>query len=161
MVLSSQLLPNVTKHFAADTGAHCGASSHDAARSGQDARTEAAEYGRHFGASEIHAAPGAADALDAGNHFFAARSVLQKNADDLPRRGRLGRLRRFFVDELEALDVAFVFEDLRDLNLQLGRGHIDSGVLRNDGVAKAREHIGNRICHLLFSLLLTSYFLLL
>ena len=41
---------------------------------------------------------------------------------------------------------------LRDLDLQLRRGHVDSGVLRNDGIAKAREHIGNRVCHsLVFS----------
>ena len=60
---------------------------------------------------------------------------------------RLGRLGRFLVDELEALDVALVFENAGDLDLELRGGHIDSGMLRNDGIPKAREHIGNRVCH--------------
>ena len=81
-------------------------------------------------------------------HLLAVRAVLQKDADHLPRRGGLGRLGRFLVDELEALDVALVLENLGDLDLQLRGRHIHPGMLRDDGIAEAREHIGNRICHI-------------
>ena len=70
----------------------------------------------------------------------------------------LGGLGRFLLDHLEALDVSLVFENLGNLDLQLRRGHIDSGVLRNDGIAKAREHIGNRVCHISCSLFVNCYF---
>ena len=52
------------------------------------------------------------------------------------------------VDELEALDVAFVLKDPRDVGLQPRRRHIDARVLGGHGVADPREHVGNRICHI-------------
>jgi hypothetical protein len=88
------------------------------------------------------------------------RAILQEDADDLPRRSGLRRFRRFLLDHLEALDVSLVFENPGNLDLQLRRGHIDAWVLRNDGIAQAREHIGNRVCHIscsLFRLPLTAY----
>ena len=57
-----------------------------------------------------------------------------------------GLLRRL-LDQAEALDVALVLQDPRNLRLQLAGRHVHARVLGGHGVADAREHVGNRIGH--------------
>src|SRR5207244_13089791 len=102
----SYSLPDVAEYFTADARAHRGAPRHAAARGRQNARAEPAEHRRHVAAAEVHAAAGAADALDTGDDFFAARPVFQVDANDLPR--HLHLLGDLLVDHLETLNVALV-----------------------------------------------------
>src|ERR1043166_6914957 len=76
---------------------------------------------------------------------ISVRSVLEEQAQR-PRRRRL--LGRRFLEDLEALDVALVLEDARDLGFQPRRGHVDARVLGGHRVADPREHVGNGISHL-------------
>ncbi len=59
------------------------------------------------------------------------------NPDQLP--GQPGV--RGLVHDLEALDIALVGQDARDLGLQLRRGHVDACVLGGNGITNAREHV--------------------
>src|SRR6185369_5683106 len=51
------------------------------------------------------------------------------------------------LDEAEILDEALFLEDLRDPDLELGRGHVDLLVLGPARVADAGQQIGDRIAH--------------
>src|SRR5207253_5309405 len=150
----SYSLPNVAEDFAADARAHRGAPGHDAARRRQNARAQPAEHRRHVAAAKVHAAAGAADALDAGDDFFTARPVFQVDANELPR--HLHLLGDLLVDHLEALNVALVFENPGNLDLQSRGRHIHPRMLRNDGIPEAREHIGNGVCHMFVFLVASS-----
>src|SRR5687768_6069000 len=138
--------PHVTENFAADAGPAGGAAGHHPARRRQDAGAEAAEHGRHFLDADVDAASGTADALDAADDLLAARAVLQEDADHLA--GLASGLLRRLLDQAEALDVALVLEDPRDLGLQLARGHVDTGVLGGHRIAETRQHVGYRIGHI-------------
>ena len=72
-----------------------------------------------------------------GPYFRKTRSVLTGAAGPLA-----------LVQKLETLDVAFVLEDARDIGLDPGRGDVDARVFRAHGIAKAREHIRDRVCHI-------------
>src|SRR5688572_12200910 len=74
------------------------------------------------------------------------RSVLQEHTDHLSRLSA-GFLRRL-LDDPEPLDVALVLEDPRNLRFQLAGRHVDAGMLRRHGIAEAREHVRNRVCHI-------------
>src|SRR6266705_1683654 len=110
--------PHVTEHFATDAGFPRGASGHHAPRGREDVRAQPAEHRRHVVDAEVHAAPRAADALDAGDHLLAVRSIFQEHADERARRAAL--LGRFF-DQAITLDVALVLQDPRNLGLPLAR----------------------------------------
>src|SRR5688500_2782789 len=140
-------LPNVAEHFAADARLAGRAAGHHAARGRQDAGAEAAEHRRHVLDAEIHAPAGPADALEAADDALAVRAVLQEQADHLTRlaAGLFGGR----LDQAEALDVALVLEDPRNLRLQLAGGQIHARVLGDNRVADARDHVGNRVSHLL------------
>src|SRR5262249_39803460 len=56
-------------------------------------------------------------------------------------------VRRLFQD-LEALDVALVLENARDVGLQPRGRHVNAGVLGGHRVANPREHICDWISHL-------------
>ena len=101
---------------------------------------------RHVLDAEIDAAARTADPLEPGDHLLAARPVLQEHANDLAR--LLALFRRRLLDDPEALDVALVLENPRDLRLQLAGGHVDTRVLGRHPVADARQHVGNRIGHI-------------
>src|SRR5215207_154389 len=90
------VLPNVTENFAADTGLDGFAAGHDAARGRQDAGAQAGEDIGDVVTAEVDAPAGTADALDAGDHLFAARAVLEEHAE---RPLRFAALR---LDHLEA-----------------------------------------------------------
>src|SRR5829696_1887163 len=110
-------LPDVTEHFSTDARFSRGPPCHDAARRRQDARAEPAEHRRHVLDAEIHATAGTADPLEAADHALAMRTVLEEQPDHLPRLA--SRLLGRRLDESEALDIAFVLEDPRNLRLQL------------------------------------------
>ena len=78
------------------------------------------------------------------SYLLLAGVVLQGDADKA-----LGAV----VDELEALDIAFVQQDLSDALLHVGSGNIDGLMLGAVRVADAGEHIRNGICdvHGMFS----------
>src|SRR5262245_37184279 len=137
-------LPNVAQHLAADAGLYRGAAGHHAPRGREDARAEPSQHIRHVVAAEIDPAAGTADALDTGDQLLAMRSVLEEQPQRLRRRRRLGgRL----VERLEALDVAFVLQDARDLSLQPRRRHVHAGVLGRHRIADPGEHVCDWIGH--------------
>src|SRR5688572_14797339 len=142
--------PYVAEHFAAHARLAGGPARHHAARGRQNAGAEAAEHRRHVLDAEVDATAGAADALEPADHALAVRAVLQEQPDHRPRLlpGLLGRS----LHHAEALDVALILQDPRDFRLQLAGGQIDARVLGDHRVADARDHVGNRISHLLFSL---------
>jgi hypothetical protein len=72
------------------------------------------------------------------NRGSAACVVAQKDAHRL-----LGAVA---LDD-KVIDVAFLFEDARNFQLQLGRRNIDPGMLGRDRIPNSRQHVGNRISH--------------
>src|SRR6202049_4401244 len=81
--------PDIAQHFAADADLDGFAPGHHAARGREDARSETGEHLGHIIATEIDAAPWAADPLDARDQSLAVRSVLQKDAKRLDGTGTL------------------------------------------------------------------------
>src|SRR5437764_4035842 len=122
--------PHVTQHFAADAGLHRRAAGHDASRRPQNARPQPCQDVGHIVASEVDAAAGTADALEAGDEPLAVRSVLEEQPQHPGR--PLGRI---LVEELEALDVAFVLQDARDVRLDARRRHVDARMFGDHRVA--------------------------
>src|SRR4029077_8502831 len=137
------VLPDVAEHFAADARFDRGLAGHHAARRREDAGAEARQHFRHVVSAEVDAAAGAADALDARDQLFAVRAVLQEE----PQRFAGARLAVGFVEDLEALDVALVLQDARDVGLDARRRHVHARELRGDGVANPGKHVRDRICH--------------
>ena len=78
-----------------------------------------------------------------GPYFRNRRSVFDRR---VAFRGRL------IVEHLEALNVAFVLQDSRDLGLQPRRGHVDARVLGGHRVADPREHVCDWIGHISLNL---------
>ena len=62
---------------------------------------------------------------------------------------RLDALAGHGVEHLEALDVAFALEDPRDLDLQARRRHVHARVLGNRRVPDPRQHVCDRVGHIL------------
>src|SRR5262245_27913143 len=119
MVFSFQLpaasywrLPHVAQHFAAHAVLDGFAARHHAPRGRDDARSESREHVGHIVASEVDAAAWPADALDAGDHALAARTVFEEHAQH-----GLDALLRAGFQHLEALDISLAFENPRDLDL--------------------------------------------
>ena len=110
---------------------------HDALGCGNNGDTQAAENPGQLVRAGVNAQAGLADAAKAGNDLLLAAVILQGNADDA-----LGAV----VDELEALNIALVQQDLRNGLLHVGSGNVDSGMLGAVRVADAGEHIRNGIC---------------
>ncbi len=115
------------------------APGHDAAGSGQNIDSESTEDTRNLLAADVHTAAGAGDALDGRNYRLAVGRVLKVNTDEPP---------GTFFGHFVIADIAFVFQNLGDINLQPGRGHIHFRVACAQGVPDTREHVGDRIrCH--------------
>src|SRR4051794_4260412 len=82
-------------------------------------------------------------ALEAGDHALAVGTVLERHHQ---------RVVYLALVHLEALDVALLLEDARDLPAHAGAGHLDELVERQVGVPQARQHVCDRISdHLLTS----------
>src|SRR5215471_17416836 len=101
---------DVAKHFAADTGLARLAIGHHALRRRDNGHAQTVHDLRNGIAAAIDAQAGTAHALDART----TRVVLQRNLEF--------RLDAFGLDS-EAVDVAFVLQDLGDRDLELRRGH--------------------------------------
>ena len=112
---------------------------HDALRSGYDSDTEALEDLGKLVCSGVNTEAGLRDTAKTLDGLLLAGEILEGDADDA-----LGAV----IDELEALDVAFVKEDLSDCLLHLGSGDIDGFMLCAAGVADACQHICNGVCDL-------------
>src|SRR5262245_41152852 len=123
--------------FAADTARARHPVGHNAARRRHDGDAEAIHHLRNVVRAAVHPQAGPADALDALDHRVAG-VVLQR---DLDLGLALVRLHH------EALDVAFVGQDLRDRALHLGRRDRDRGLADQLRVADARQHVGDRVHH--------------
>src|SRR5262245_29277113 len=82
--VDSRLLPHVTEHFPAYSRLARGAARHHPARRRQDVGSKPAEHRWHFVDTHVDAAAGTADAFDTRNHALPVRSVLQKEANELP-----------------------------------------------------------------------------
>src|SRR5262249_34241213 len=104
-------------------------------------RAEPAHHGRDVVPAEVDAAAGTADALEAGNDLLATWAVLKEDTDLRRRRGVVR------IHFLEALDVAFLLEDLGDVRLEPRGRHVHAGVPRVHGIANARDHVCDRISH--------------
>src|SRR5258706_12086593 len=73
------------------------------------------------------------------NRRGAARVVTQKYAHHF--------FRPFALDD-EVIDIAFLFEDARDLQLQFRSWDINARVFGGDCIPNSRHHVSNRISHL-------------
>ena len=117
---------------------------HDALGSGYDRDTEALEDLGQLVCTCVNAQTGLGDTAKTLDGLLLAGEILEGDADDA-----LDAV----VDDLEALDVAFVQKDLGYRFLHLRCGDIDSFMLRYTSVSDAGQHICNGVCdlHNLFS----------
>src|SRR5262245_28706561 len=127
-------LVDITQHLAADVGLARLFAGHHAARSAQDVNAQAAQNLHNLFAWDVDAAARKRNALKARDYALAVRPVAQKDAQG-PRIAAFGGL------DAVIGDVAFLFEDARNFDLQARRRHIHLGVARDDRVPHARQHI--------------------
>src|SRR5438270_520790 len=141
---SSDSLVDLAEDFAAHAFAASLAAGHDALRGGEDVDPQSAEDARDLVAANVHAAARARDARQLRHGRFVVRAVLQIHADDLA---------AFLFRGLEVRDVALLFEDAGDLDLQLRGGYVYLLLLCLDRVSNARQEICDRIgqTHVLLS----------
>src|SRR6266496_106882 len=125
------------KNFAPDTGGARLAVGHHAARRRDDRDAEPVHHPRNVVLALVDAQPRLRHALDPFDHRPAG-VVLERD---------LEHGLHFVSRDLEAVDVAFVLQYLRDGQLDLGRRHRDDGLLDHLRVADARQHVGDRISH--------------
>src|SRR6266496_3209057 len=125
------------KNFAPDTGGARLAVGHHAARRRDDRDAEPVHHPRNVVLALVDAQPRLRHALDPFDHRPAC-VILERN---------LEHGLHFLARDLEAVDVAFVLQYLRDGQLDLGRRHRDDGLLDHLRVADARQHVGDRISH--------------
>src|SRR5215211_7238341 len=131
-------LVDFRQDFPADVLAAGALARHEAARGRDDVDAVAAEHLRDFGRAHVDAPSGRRDAREVRDGAGAARVVAQEDAD--------GALDALALHD-EIVDVALFLQDAGDLQLQLRRRDVHARVLRRDGVAHPRQHVGNRISH--------------
>src|SRR6185437_6440850 len=102
--------PHFTQNFAAHTFFARLSAGHDTAWRGQDVDPQPAEHTGNLIASHIHATAGPRNALQVGDGGGIVIPVFQVNAEDLS---------ALLFRRLEIGDVAFFFQNARDLQLQL------------------------------------------
>src|SRR5450631_487990 len=125
------------EHFAADTGGARLAIGHDTVRRRDDGDAQPVHHARNVILVLVDPQSRLGDAFDLLDHR-PARVVLECDVEY-----RLDA----FADHGEAVDVAFVLEDLGNCHLDLGRRHLDSCLLRQLRIANARQHVGDWITH--------------
>ena len=108
---------------------------HNALGGGDDGNTEATEHAGQFICADVNAETGLADTAKAGDDLVLA-IVLQGDVDRA-----LGTI----VNDLIALDVALVQQNLSDALLHVGSGDIHSVMTGTVCVADAGEHIRNGV----------------
>src|SRR2546430_1209274 len=97
------------QHFAADVFLPRRLATHQTPRSRNYVDAIAAEYARNLMRAEVHPAPGTRHARHVCDRRSPARVVAQKDAQHF--------LRAFSLED-EVIDVAFLFQDARDFQLQ-------------------------------------------
>src|SRR6266852_8689274 len=108
MIQWFNFLVDFCQQFSADVFAPRGFSTHQSPRRRDNVYAIAAQHARNLMRADIHAPSGARNARQIGNRGSAASVVTQKDAHNL--------LYAFALDD-EVIDVAFLFEDARDLQL--------------------------------------------
>src|SRR6202158_2712442 len=136
------MLIDFRQEFAADVLFPRRLAAHQSARSRNNIDAIAAQYARNLMRTNIHAPSGSRDARQMRNRRGAARVVAQEYAHYF--------LRAFAFDD-EVIDIAFLFEDARDLQLQFRSWDINPRMFGGDCIPNSRHHVGNRISHSLNS----------
>src|SRR6185369_11250127 len=112
---------------------------HHALRRAEDRHAEAVANAWNLRDRDVLAQSGGGDATELTNHRLAALRVLEYDAQHLP---------PFFgIESPVVLNEVVLLQDLGDLHFQFRDRHVHAAVLRPTGVAYARKHIGDRICH--------------
>ena len=91
-----------------------------------------------FSAPRIGAQAGLGDPLQSGNDRLVALGVFELDHD---------LARKPVVDKVDALDIAFVKQDVRDRLFHVGSGDFDLFMLGGERVPDSCKHICDRICH--------------
>src|SRR6266403_4070806 len=112
--------------------------THQAARGGNYIYAIAAQHARNMTRADINTPPWPGHSRQISNRRSATRIVTEENADNL--------LRAFTLDH-EVVDIAFLFKDAGDFQLQFRGRDIDTRVLGGNRVPNSRQHVGNRISH--------------
>src|SRR5204863_1199168 len=105
-------LPDEGHDLAADAALGGSAVGDETVRGGQDRGAHPAEHARQAVLARVDAAAGLRDALQVGDHAFAAAPVLELHDEVVERLAAL---------DVEVLDVALVLQQAGDLELELGR----------------------------------------
>src|SRR6266446_7752581 len=120
-----------------------GLAAHQAARGRNDIDAIAAQHARNLMRTNIHAPSGSRHPRQMRNRRGAARVVAQEYAHY--------SLRALAFDD-EVIDIAFLFEDARDLQLQFRSWDINPRMFGGHCIPNSRHHVGNRISHSLNSI---------
>src|SRR5207302_1098794 len=110
--------------------------AHQTSRSRNDVDAITTQHARNLMRTEIHSAAGPRHALQMRDRRRAARVVAQKDANQA--------LRAFALED-EVIDVAFLFEDARDFQLQLRRRNfVPAAPVRESKCGTSETCAGNR-----------------
>ena len=112
---------------------------HDALRGGYDRNAQAAQHAGQLIRARIDAQTWLGHTAQPGDNLLLAGTILQSDAD---------HALSAVVNELEALDLALIQQDLSDGLLHVGSRHIDRIMLGVVRVADTGQHIRNRISDL-------------
>src|SRR4051812_12059751 len=126
-------LPDPRHQLAAHAGAACLVARHDAPGRGHDGRAHAALDLRDRAGLDVLAAAGLRHALEALDDRLAVLGVLESHAQHAAHAGGL---------HVEALDVALLLQDARDLRLEVRSGHLDRVAVGVQAVPDAGQEVG-------------------
>src|SRR5688572_6079242 len=135
--MASVPLRHDAQHFATDAQPARLAVRHHALGRRNDGYAESVHHTGHFAGAPVDAQPRPAHALDFLYHRFSS-VILQADFEQ-----RLALV----LAHREILDIAFVFQHLRDRGFHPACGHRHRLLFRALRIADAREHVGDRIAH--------------
>src|ERR1700682_5121021 len=128
--------PNVTHDLATEPRLGCLLTGHHAVRGRQDHDAETAEHARDLGLAGVDPQSGLADPAQPGEGL--APRTLRLGGDG-------GLLTRLDSGDVIGGDVAFLFQDARDLHPDAGRRDRHPCVAGGVGVADPGQHVGDAI----------------
>src|SRR5579885_1089406 len=131
-------LPDLAEQFSAQAFLAGLAPGHHALGRGENVDPQAAQHARDLGAAHVHPAARARYPLHVRDRRLVVGPVLQVHAYHLV---------ALFFGGLVVGDVAFLFQDAGNLQLQLGGRDIHFLMPGLDRVADARPHVCDRIGH--------------
>src|SRR6476620_8451666 len=132
------VLVDLRQQLSADVFAACGLAAHQTLRGRNDIDAVTTEHFRNLARSDVNAPARRRDALEVRNRRGTACVVAEKNSNRT--------LETFALDD-EVVDVALFLQDAGNLKFERGSRNINSRMLRRNGVADSRQHIGNGISH--------------